>query len=139
MTQRFRRQRLRSNRLVRWAAHGHDGPLADKSNEPTKAGFPFDHGIILADAGRAVQIFLIAEAVTLFRRATPDAVGPVGWPPLSEAMDKAAAKSIQLYACHACSTARGITEADLAPYKAKWGGPQVLVELVEWADKIVTL
>jgi predicted peroxiredoxin len=109
------------------------------SDEPTKAGFPFDHGIILADAGHAVQIFLIAEAVSLFRRATAQAVVPVGWPPVSEVMDKAVAKGIQLYACHACSTARGITEADLAPYKAKWGGPEVLVELVEWADKIMTL
>lgn len=35
--------------------------------------------------------------------------------------------------------ARGITEDDLAPYKAKWGGPEVLVYLVEWADKIMTL
>ena len=109
------------------------------SNEPTKAGFPFDHGIILAEAGPEVQIFLIAEAVSLFRRATAETVVPVGWPPLSQVMDKAVASGIQLYACHSCSNARGITEADLVPYKAKWGGPPVLVELVEWADKIMTL
>jgi predicted peroxiredoxin len=105
----------------------------------SKACFPFDHGIILAEAGHAVQIFLIAEAVSLFRRATAEAVVPVGWPPLCGVMEKAVAGGIQLYACHACSNARGITEADLAPYKAKWGGPEVLVELVEWADKIMTL
>ena len=109
------------------------------SNEPTKAGFPFDHGIILAEAGHEVQIFLIAEAVSLFRRATAETVVPVGWPPLSQVMDKAVASGIQLYACPSCSNARGITEADLVPYKAKWGGPPVLVELVEWADKIMTL
>ena len=109
------------------------------SNEPTKAGFPFDHGIILAEAGHEVQIFLIAEAVSPFRRATAETVVPVGWPPLSQVMDKAVASGIQLYACHSCSNARGITEADLVPYKAKWGGPPVLVELVEWADKIMTL
>jgi predicted peroxiredoxin len=109
------------------------------SNEPTKAGFPFDHGIILADAGHEVKIFLIAEAVYLMRRSVADAVVPVGWPPVHEAMEQAMNKGIQIYACHACSRARGMTEEDLAPYKAKWGGPEVLVYLVEWADKIMTL
>ena len=89
------------------------------SNEPTKAGFPFDHGIILAEAGHEVQIFLIAEAVSLFRRATAETVVPVGWPPLSQVMDKAVASGIQLYACHSCSNASD--SGKRAPFKKPCG------------------
>jgi predicted peroxiredoxin len=41
----------------------------------------------MADAGHEVQIFLIAEAVYLMRRSVADAVVPVGWSPVHEAME----------------------------------------------------
>jgi hypothetical protein len=34
------------------------------------------------------QIFLLGEAVTLMRSAVANAVVPVGWPPLAEALAK---------------------------------------------------
>ena len=73
------------------------------------------------------------------RKSVAEAVVPVGWPPVHEAMKKAVSKGIQIYVCHTCSNARGITAEDLEPFKAKWGGPEVLAYLVEWADKIMTL
>ena len=33
------------------------------SDDPTKAAFPFLHGLALAEAGHSVQIFLLGEAV----------------------------------------------------------------------------
>jgi hypothetical protein len=30
-----------------------------------------------------------------------------------------------------------VTETDLANWGAKWGSPAVLVQLVEWSDKIM--
>lgn len=33
------------------------------SEDPTKAAFPFAHGLALAEAGHDVQIFLLGEAV----------------------------------------------------------------------------
>jgi hypothetical protein len=54
------------------------------SDDPTKAAFPFLHGLALAEAGHQVQIFLLGEATSLMRKATANAVVPVGWPPLSE-------------------------------------------------------
>jgi sulfur relay (sulfurtransferase) complex TusBCD TusD component (DsrE family) len=48
------------------------------------------------------------------------------------------AKKIPIYACGACSHARGINEADLTEYGAKFGNPKIFVSLVEWADKIIT-
>ena len=108
------------------------------SDDPTKAAFAFLHGHALAEAGHDVQIFLLGEAVSLMRRVEATAVVPVGWPPLVETMDKAVAKGIQIYACGACSRARGITEADLAAWKAKYGNPIIFVALVEWADRIIS-
>jgi predicted peroxiredoxin len=108
------------------------------SDDPTKAAFPFLHGHALAEAGHEVQIFLLGEAVSLMRASVAKAVVPVGWPPLAEALDKVVAQKIQIYACGACSRARGVTEADLAPWNAKFGNPAIFVSLVEWSDRIIT-
>jgi predicted peroxiredoxin len=107
------------------------------SDDPTKAAFAFFHGNALAEAGHAVQIFLLGEAVSLMRSSVAHAVVPVGWPPLAEALGKAVTNKIQIYACGACSRARSVTEADLAPWGAKFGNPTIFVSLVEWADRII--
>jgi predicted peroxiredoxin len=130
---------------------GQTSPAADKhrslnimmksawgSDDPTKAAFPFLHGLALEEAGHTVQIFLLGEAVGLMRKSVAEAVVPVGWPPLAQTMDKLAAKKIQIYACGACSRARGVTETDLANYGAKFGNPTIFVGLVEWADRVIT-
>ena len=108
------------------------------SDDPTKAAFPFLHGLALAEAGHQVQIFLLGEAVSLMRKTLADSVTPVGWPPVGETLDKVAAKSIQIYACGACSRARGVTETDLKNYGAKYGNPTIFVSLIEWADRVIT-
>jgi predicted peroxiredoxin len=108
------------------------------SDDPTKAAFPFSHGLALAEAGQKVQIFLLGEAVVLMRKVVAEAVTPVGWPKLSEFLDRVAAKHIQIYACGACSRARGITEVDLSNYGAKYGNPAIFVSLVEWPDRVIT-
>jgi predicted peroxiredoxin len=96
------------------------------SDDPTKAAFPFLHGDALSEAGHEVQIFLPGEAVSLMRKSVATAVVPVGWPPLADVLSKIVARKIPIYACGACSRARGITEADLAEYGAKFGKPENL-------------
>ena len=108
------------------------------SDDPTKAAFPFLHGHALAEAGHQVQIFLLGEGVSLMRQSVAKAVVPVGWPPLEEALRNVVAKKIQIYACGACSRARGVVEADLAQSNAKFGSPAIFVSLVEWADRVIT-
>lgn len=108
------------------------------SDDPTKAGFPFNHGLALVEAGHEVQIFLLGEAVGLMRRSEAEAVVPVGWPKISESLEKIAASHVTVYACGACSRARGVTEQDLGNYGARFGNPKIFVSLVEWADKIIT-
>ena len=108
------------------------------SDDPTKAAFPFLHGDVLSEAGHEIQIFLLGEAVSLMRKSVANAVVPVGWPPLAEVLAKLVAKKIPIYACGACSRARGVTETDLAEFSAKFGNPKIFVSLIEWADKVIT-
>lgn len=108
------------------------------SDDPTKAAFAFLHGNALAEAGHTVQIFLLGEAVSLMRSSVAHAVVPVGWPPLAEALGKAVTNKVQIYACGACSRARGIAEADLAQWGAKFGNPAIFVSLIEWSERIIT-
>jgi DsrE/DsrF-like family len=68
------------------------------SDDPTRASFPFAHGLALADAGHEVQIFLTGEATYLMRKATVLTVFPIGWPPLSEMMSKIVARQIPVFA-----------------------------------------
>jgi predicted peroxiredoxin len=65
--------------------------------DPTRAAFPFGHGLALAEAGHDVQIFLLAEATSLMRKTMVDAILPVGWPPLSETLGKVVAKRIPIF------------------------------------------
>jgi predicted peroxiredoxin len=67
------------------------------SDDPTRASFPFLHGLLLAEAGHDVQIFLTGEATYLMRKATADAIFPVGWPPLSETRQKILGKHIPVF------------------------------------------
>jgi predicted peroxiredoxin len=107
------------------------------TDDPTRASFVFAHGLALSDAGHEVQIFLTGDATYLMRKATSDAVIPIGWPPLSELREKIVAKHIPVFSCGVCSRARGVSETDLANWGAKFGNPAIFVSLVEWADRIL--
>ncbi|MGA8741873.1 MAG: DsrE family protein [Terracidiphilus sp.] len=108
------------------------------SDDPTKAAFPFLHGLALSEAGHTVQIFLLGEGVSLMRQSVAAAVVPVGWPPLGETMRKVADRKVQIYACGACSRARSVAQSDLDQWGAKFGNPTIFVSLVEWADRVIT-
>ena len=108
------------------------------TDDATRASFVFAHALALSDAGHDVQIFLTGDAMFLMRKAVTDAIVPIGWPPLSEMRDKLVAKHMPVFACGACSRARGVTEADLSTWGAKFGNPTIFVSLIEWADRIVS-
>jgi predicted peroxiredoxin len=108
------------------------------SDDPTRAAFPFLHGLALSEAGHTVQIFLLGEAVSLMRKSVANAVVPVGWPPLAETLTKVVARQVQIYACGACCRARSVAQTDLDPWGAKFGNPAIFVSLVEWADRVIT-
>jgi predicted peroxiredoxin len=62
-------------------------------DDPTRAAFPFAHGLELAEAGHEVQIFLLAEATSLMRKSMVNAILP-----LSETLDKVVAKHVPIFA-----------------------------------------
>lgn len=67
------------------------------TDDPTRASFVFAHALALSDAGHEVQIFLTADATYLMRKATSDAIMPIGWPPLSELRQKIVDKHIPVF------------------------------------------
>jgi DsrE/DsrF/DsrH-like protein len=67
------------------------------TDDPTRGSFVFAHALALADAGHDVQVFLTGESTYLMRKATVEAVKPIGWPPLSELLDKTVAKRIPVF------------------------------------------
>lgn len=67
------------------------------SDDPTKASFPFLHANAFAEAGHEVQIFLLGEAVSLMRTSLAEAIVPVGWPSLSETLDKTIALGVHIH------------------------------------------
>src|ERR1700682_4475063 len=77
------------------------------SDDPTKAAFPFSHGLALSEAGHEVQIYLLGEAVSLMRKAVANSVTPVGWPPIVESFSKRVARGCPLYAGGLCSPRGG--------------------------------
>src|SRR5215471_14777371 len=66
------------------------------SDDPTKAAFPFLHGLALAEAGHTVQIFLLGEAVNVMRKSVAQAIVPVGWPPLVETLQKVVDRGVTI-------------------------------------------
>jgi len=67
------------------------------SDESTKACFAFLHANAFVEAGHQVQIFLLGEAVNLMKNELIDSVTPVGWPPLSEIMQKTTQHKIPIH------------------------------------------
>jgi predicted peroxiredoxin len=107
------------------------------SDDPTKAAFPFLHGLALAEAGHSVQVFLLGEAVSIMRKPVAEAIVPVGWPPLVQTLQKVVERRVTIYACGACCRARGVSESDLNVWRAQFGSPAIFVSLVEWADRVI--
>lgn len=132
--------------LLALAGRSHEAPKklhimmksAWGSDDPTRASFAFNHGLALAGAGHEVQIFLLGEATVLLRRAVAEAVVPIGWPPLKETLGQVVARKIPVFACGACSRARGVTESDVTQWGFKFGNPIIFVGMVEWADRVIT-
>jgi predicted peroxiredoxin len=107
------------------------------TDDETRATFVFNHGLALANAGHEVQIFLLGDATVLTRKAVVDSVVPIGWAPLKDTFEKIVAAKIPVFACGACSRARGVTEADVTQWGFKFGNPTIFVGMVEWADRII--
>src|SRR5258708_25631785 len=57
------------------------------SDDPTKAAFPFLHGLALAEPGHEVQISLLGEALGVITYQLSSAVTPAPSPPVAATLD----------------------------------------------------
>src|ERR1041384_5748342 len=67
------------------------------SDDPTRAGLPFNFALGAIEAGHHPQIFLAGEAAYLMKDAVPAAVMPVAMPPLREMLDAVVAKRVPIF------------------------------------------
>ena len=67
------------------------------SDDPTRAGLPFNFAMGALEAGHQPEIFLAGEAAYLMKDAVMAAVQPVAMPSLKEMMDAVVGKSVPLY------------------------------------------
>ena len=67
------------------------------SDDPTRAGFPFNFAMGALDAGHQPEIFLAGEAASLMKDAVIAAVQPVAMPALKEMLDELVAQKVAIY------------------------------------------
>jgi predicted peroxiredoxin len=67
------------------------------SDDPTRAGLPFNFALGARDAGHEAQIFLAGEAVYLVKASVADAVMPVAMPALKTMIDDVVAQRVPIF------------------------------------------
>lgn len=67
------------------------------SDDPTRAGLPFNFALGAIEAGHQAQIFLAGEAAYLMKEEVAAAVMPVAMPALREMMEKAVAAKVTVF------------------------------------------
>lgn len=105
--------------------------------QPARATRPFAAALMATEAGDQAQLLLRGDATLLLRDSVSRGVHADDWPDLSDLLGRVVARAIPLFACEACSRARGITEADLARTNATFAYPLALLELRTRADKVL--
>jgi predicted peroxiredoxin len=67
------------------------------SDDPTRAGLPFNFALGALDAGHQPEVFLAGEAAYLMKATVADAVMPVAMPPLRTLIDEAVAQRVPIF------------------------------------------
>ena len=67
------------------------------SDDPTRAGLPFNFALGAIEAGHQPQIFLAGEAAYLMREDVAAAITPVAMPPLREMLEAVVAKGVPIF------------------------------------------
>jgi uncharacterized protein involved in oxidation of intracellular sulfur len=67
------------------------------SDDPTRAGLPFNFALGAVEAGHQPEIFLAGEAAYLMKADVAAAVMPVAMPALREMLDKVVEHGVPIY------------------------------------------
>jgi uncharacterized protein len=92
-------------RMLFHCTHGRD--------DPERAIVPFIAANVAAASGQEAVVVLTIEGAWLCRQGYADTVEAAGFPNLSELLASFVEAGGEIWGCSACTTPRGITEADL--------------------------
>lgn len=67
------------------------------SDDPTRAGFPFQWALGARDAGHEAELFLAGEATYLMKKVVADAIVPVAMPAMRELIDEVVAQRVPIF------------------------------------------
>lgn len=83
------------------------------AEDAERATLPFIVGNVAATADQDAIVFLTVEGVRLATKGYADGVHKEGFQPLGDVIQSFVANGGTIWACGACTTPRGITQADL--------------------------
>jgi predicted peroxiredoxin len=112
-------------RMLFHCTHGRD--------DPERATVPFIAANVAAASGQEAVALLTIEGAWLCKRGYADTVEADGFPRLAELLASFVEAGGQVWGCSACTTPRGITEADLIEGGQIVGAATIVAAVAEGA------
>jgi uncharacterized protein len=112
-------------RLLFHCTHGGD--------DPERAIVPFIAANVAAASGQEAAVVLTVEGAWLCKQGYADTVEQEGFPRLAELLASFVEAGGEVWGCSACTTPRGITEADLVEGAQIVGAAAIVAAVVEGA------
>ena len=112
-------------RMLFHCTHGRD--------DPERAIVPFIAANVAAASGQDSLVVLTVEGAWLCKRGYAETVAADGFPSLAELLASFVEAGGQLWGCSACTTPRGITEADLVEGAQIVGAATIVAAVAEGA------
>jgi len=112
-------------RMLFHCTHGRD--------DPERAIVPFIAANVAAASGQDSLVVLTVEGAWLCKRGYAETVAADGFPSLAELLASFVEAGGQLWGCSACTTPRGITEADLVPGAQIVGAATIVAAVADGA------
>jgi uncharacterized protein len=112
-------------RMLFHCTHGRD--------DPERATVPFIAANVAAASGQEAVVLLTIEGAWLCKRGYADTVEADGFPKLTELLASFVEAGGQVWGCSACTTPRGITEADLIDGAQIVGAATIVAAVAEGA------
>ena len=112
-------------RMLFHCTHGRD--------DPERAIVPFIAANVAAASGQEAVVLLTIEGAWLCKRGYADTVAADGFPDLAELLASFVEAGGQVWGCSACTTPRGITEADLVEGAEIVGAATIVAAVAEGA------
>jgi uncharacterized protein len=105
-------------------------------DDPERAIVPFLAANVAAASGQEAVVVLTVEGAWLCKRGEAEQVEAEGFPRLAELLAAFAEAGGEIWGCSACTTPRGITEADLVPGARIVGAAAIVEAVVQGATPV---